>query len=310
MGNNISIKKKNITEKNKFSSDLLYETFNDKNNINVIEGRCYETIENTSYILPNDNTEIGRLNDQHYFLRYAFNGNYKAPIKKLLQNGINVLDVGCASGVWCLDMAHEFDNCIYWGIDISEKFPNNIKPLNCNFKVGNIIKEFPLESNYFDFVHQRLLVAGIPSKDWVNTINNIKIGLKDNGWLQMVECYIKPFNAGPKFKKLMDKVIEILESKELDPYIAAKLKSMFIQTNDFININEEIIEVPISWNGKIGEMHANDWKEIYQSLKPSLTPMLPLDEKDFDIIIKEAIEECEQYKTFFKWYIVYGQLIK
>lgn len=306
MGNNISIKKKNIVEKNKITTDLLYENLNNKNKIDIIEGRSYETIENTSYILPNDNPEIGRLNDQHYFLKYTFNGNYKVPIKNLLQDGIKVLDVGCGSGVWCLDMAYEFDNSIYWGMDISEKFPNNIKPLNCNFKVGNIIKEFPLESNYFDFIHQRLLVAGIPAKDWINVINNIKIGLKNNGWLQLVECYLEPYNAGPKFKKLMDCGINILEDNKLDPYIAKKLKNILIQDNNFININEETIDIPIGWDGKIGEMHANDWKEIFQSLKP----ILSLELKDFDIIIKEAIDECEQYKTFFKWYIVYGQLIK
>ncbi len=304
MGNNFSKKTKKIYI-------IENEKINNVNNkFDIIESRCYETIENTSYILPNDNTEIGRLIDQHYFLKYTFGENFKAPITDLLQKGINVLDIGCASGVWCLDMAEKFHNSNYWGIDISEKFPNDIKPLNCNFKVANIIKDFSLESDYFDFIHQRLLVAGIPSKKWINVINNIKIGLKNNGWLQLVECYIKPFNAGPKFESLMNNVIKILEKKELNPYVAENLNVILIEDGYFINIKEECIDIPINWNGKIGEMHANDWKEIFQSIKPSLKHMLITDSTDFNVIINEAIEECEQYKTYFKWYIVYGQLNK
>lgn len=304
----IRFSKKNIIVNLHSDESSVLNCLKIKSNFDIIEGRCYETIDNTSYILPNDESEIGRLNYQHYFLKHTFNGNFKAPIKKLLQKGINVLDIGCASGAWCLDMANDFDNNTYWGIDISEKFPNDIKPINCNFKVGNIIKDFPLQQNYFDFVHQRLLVAGIPSKDWLIALNNIKIGLKNNGWLQFVECYIKPFNSGPKFKKLMDNVINILEIKKLDPYIAKRLNNILIEDGNFKNIKEDCIDIPINWNGKIGEMHANDWNEIFQSLKPGLKSTV--ETSDFDTIIKEAIDECKVYETYFKWYIVYGQYYK
>jgi SAM-dependent methyltransferase len=259
-------------------------------------------------------------------------------------NEVNVLDIGCASGTWCLDMAKEFENVNFYGIDIGETFPKDIKFKNCNFKVGNIIKEFPFQENCFDFIHQRLLVAGIPSGNWVNVINNIKIGLKNDGWVELVEWDLDPFDVGPKFRELMDYGFDVLKDKNIDPSIAKKLKKL-LESKNFKNINEICINVPINWDGKrkiikkgkkirniyseekkigelqeflgelyvesekIGYLHADDWKEIFKSLKKSIINKMN-NPDNFDTLINDAIDECKNYNTYFKWYIIYGQINK
>ncbi|RUS20966.1 hypothetical protein BC937DRAFT_93956 [Endogone sp. FLAS-F59071] len=56
---------------------------------NWLEGRGFSNKASPVYILPNDQTEMNRLNSQHYQLRL-----YAAPISEELKKGIRVLDVG------------------------------------------------------------------------------------------------------------------------------------------------------------------------------------------------------------------------
>ena len=55
--------------------------------------------------LPNDDIETNRLNLQHYLIRFVLEGYHKSPIQEQLKRGIRVLDAGCGTGVWSIEMA-------------------------------------------------------------------------------------------------------------------------------------------------------------------------------------------------------------
>lgn len=266
-----------------------------------------------TYILQSSEKEDEkkRLNDQHNLLKLCFNGNFKAPIKELLDHGINILDIGCGTGIWCLDMEKKYNKNIYWGIDINEKNINAInkinKKTNCIFKVGNIINEFPLEEKYFDFIHQRLLVCAIPKNEWINVINNIKKVIKNNGWIELVEFYYEPFNVGPKFERFMKNIIQIVETKNLDPYIAKKIKKILTIDNSFKNIKEECISIPLNWNGDIGIKHAYDLKIVFRNIFLNSEGKKTINIDSIDDYIDECFSECKKYKTYFNWYIINAQ---
>lgn len=69
-------------------------------------------------------------------------------------------------------MAKDFPNSKFYGIDINNTFPEEFKPGNCDFVLGNISEEIPFPDNTFDYIHQRLLVLGLTSEMWerVSTI--------------------------------------------------------------------------------------------------------------------------------------------
>lgn len=88
---------------------------------------------------------------------------------RFLKNGITVLDSGCGPGSWTLELAHEFPLSRFHGVDISNVFvPDSKKPSNVEFTIGNIAKKLPYPDNTFDYIHQRLLMAGLTSEDWDN----------------------------------------------------------------------------------------------------------------------------------------------
>jgi ubiquinone/menaquinone biosynthesis C-methylase UbiE len=100
--------------------------------------------------------------------------NYDAPITKMLEEGITVLDSGCGPAAWTLDMAVTFPKSKFHGVDISSVFPDSMKPDNVEFLVGNVAQTLPYPDNTFDYIHQRLLMAGLTSEDWSNVGTHYK----------------------------------------------------------------------------------------------------------------------------------------
>lgn len=108
------------------------------------------------YMLPsNDEEEADRLNSQHYLLRNTLHGNHTAPVEDLLEDGIKVLDVGCGPGQWTLDMASDYPQSTFVGVDMVDVFPTNDLPQNCSFVKGNTLERLPFDDNSFDYVFQR-----------------------------------------------------------------------------------------------------------------------------------------------------------
>lgn len=91
-----------------------------------------------------------------------------------LKKGIRVLDAGCGPGTWTLDMAETYRASNFVGMDSSAVFPENIKPGNVDFVVGNLSKQLPFPDNHFDYSFQRLLIAGLTKDGWNNVIQKKK----------------------------------------------------------------------------------------------------------------------------------------
>lgn len=94
--------------------------------------------------------------------------NFFSPVTKQLEEGINVLDSGCGPATWAFEMAEAYPLSKFYGIDASCVFPEDIKPANVEFIIGNIAKELPYDDNFFDFIHQRLLILGLTGDDWTS----------------------------------------------------------------------------------------------------------------------------------------------
>ncbi|CAG8543716.1 3919_t:CDS:2 [Diversispora eburnea] len=70
----------------------------------------------------------------HYTYKFVLGGNYIAPINK--DNLKTCLDINFGSGSWMMEMATEFPETMFYGIDHDPRTPDLVYPPNCIFQQG------------------------------------------------------------------------------------------------------------------------------------------------------------------------------
>lgn len=144
-------------------------------------GRRWHAFNENAYCLPNDETEMERLDIQDYVWRLTLNGNlHVAPIPEDIQH---VLDVGTGTGQWAIEFADEHPSCQVLGTDLSPIQPDYTPP-NCFFMIDNAERPWVFDHK-FDFIHSRMLIMGI--HDWPEYFKQMWDNLKPGGWMELKE---------------------------------------------------------------------------------------------------------------------------
>ncbi|OZJ03741.1 hypothetical protein BZG36_03081 [Bifiguratus adelaidae] len=274
--------------------------------------RRYHNEEDTPYVLPNDDDEITRLQEFHYLTRWGLDGDFQAPVKDLLEKGAKVLDIGCGPGTWVLEMATEFPESHFTGIDISPVFPETIRPSNCEFKEVNALKGLPFPDNHFDFVYERYLELGYTTENWRFVLGEIKRVTKPGGWVQLVEMDGRPRSAGPLFKEMLETSIAALEKRHLDVTIGKNLSSLLEQcSDDSSTMFVDFRSIPVSHGGRLGDMWAHQIRVGFAGLLALFEPKWgKMTQDEFKTRIDAAVNECVEYKSYINFYFGYIQVVK
>lgn len=259
---------------------------------------------NENYMLPDNNNHIEnyRLNSQHYIIRNVFKGDIfeNNEIIKLLKKGCNVLDVGCGTGIWILEMAFLYEECIFLGIDINtDSVPNNIKPINVKFINIDILKGINLKENYYDIIHIRMMLLAIPKNKWDFIINELLNILKNNGYIQFIEMDINIYNINNQF---YEKTLNKLKELNISINTPSLIKDIIKKYNEKIDIVEDNFEkIPVGWYDDnieypLYEEIQNDIKEVWINTTKKIFNVNCNEE------INQMIEECKVKKAYIKWH--------
>ncbi|KAG9313965.1 S-adenosyl-L-methionine-dependent methyltransferase [Chiua virens] len=143
------------------------------------------------YRLPADEEELDRL-DKQYDMFCKVMGKHPPPFAQVMADDDfevkAVLDLGCGSGSWIMDVAREFPHCSAVAVDLVPMQSPSM-PLNCRSEVDDI--NLGLEHFYGDFnvVHCQLISSGI--RDYHALIDHIAHVLRPGGLIDVTEF---PFN--------------------------------------------------------------------------------------------------------------------
>ncbi|MBO0744121.1 MAG: methyltransferase domain-containing protein [Candidatus Dormibacteraeota bacterium] len=123
---------------------------------------------NDRYLIPRKASEVNRLDLQHYALRELLGTNHLAPITEPR----SVLDVGTGTGQWAVDMSREFPGALVVGADQPPPIATHDAPRYSYVRL-NLLRGLPFRDGTFDYVHQRLLRAGIPLAAWPEAVREL-----------------------------------------------------------------------------------------------------------------------------------------
>ncbi len=230
----------------------------------MVDGR--ERVIGLPYALPADGEEINRLDFQHYMLRYAFQGNYAAPVT----HPLSILDVGTGTGRWAIEMAQAFADANVIGLDVkppavdvraSAQPEADVRPPNYTFVTGNLFEGLPFADRSFDFVHQRLLFTAIPHDRWPSVILELARVTQPGGWIELVDS-IGLANGGPNVEQLMDWIRLLSSRRGVDLMDGVKIGD-YLRSAPLVRQNARRIDLPTgAHGGRLGKMVASDFFSV------------------------------------------------
>ncbi|WRT68823.1 uncharacterized protein IL334_005803 [Kwoniella shivajii] len=218
-----------------------------------IERRKSHTIQE-DYPLPVDLDEINRLNAQHKAVTLLFDGLLPpaALAKFELNGGIGkVLDIGCGTGQWLIDLTNQFPNIQATGVDLSPIYPS-VYPSQITFIIRSILQPFPNDwMGTFDLVHARFLITGI--RDFCSLLTRLGSLLRPGGVLVIVEPEMesrcldgKIEDKCPSMARFGDISREAMEKFGIDMEAAVQIPIYLSQDGQFEKVNKEMRELPMS----------------------------------------------------------------
>jgi ubiquinone/menaquinone biosynthesis C-methylase UbiE len=186
----------------------------------------------TPLIGSRDTTGHDFLDFQHYIVRRVLGGNHQSPLRAPQR----ILDAGCGTGRWLVEMAAEFPAAEVVGIDLVR--PASLAPMLAplgaraapvTFIEADLRQPLPFPDASVDFAHMRLLRGALPLEQYVIALRELARVTRSSGWVECVEPGEALYHAGPAYQALTRWVAALYRSRGLDPDLGPKLKDLLSQ---------------------------------------------------------------------------------
>ena len=261
-------------------------------------------LEDSTYHLPKDAEEDLRLNFQHHVLFHAIGNHYVAPLSPPLPL---ILDVGTGTGIWANEMARLFPGALVVGVDLSnDSFQEPTQP-NCLLRLGNVLTGLPFPDEFFSYTHQRLLVAGISTKNWPRVVGELVRVTQRNGWVELVEASSLAEGAGPATARMQELLETVSKAWGFDGQIIRHLGDL-LQDADLQHVEMQPIPIPVGeWAGRVGQMMKQDLLSVVSALKGRYSALAGVNEAEFEQMTHAMAQEWEVYRPACLFYAAFGK---
>ncbi|TFK88253.1 S-adenosyl-L-methionine-dependent methyltransferase [Polyporus arcularius HHB13444] len=229
-------------------------------------GRLFHSHGSCPYPLPVDAEEQQRQNGLHQLLRKLTGALSVGPVHDVLAHlpgeQRRVLDLGTGTGSWVLDMAREFPDVRFYGVDIvpiATRYP----PRNVQFEMHDIKEQFRYNEGAIDMVHARSITMAI--RDYSALLPEIARVLRSGGLFVSCEWGRRPAMAdgsavatrAPRAVAFFDAVQNTLLERRGIQTIADRIPQLLADSGDFTHIVARTYHMPI------GDWHPNvDMQEL------------------------------------------------
>ncbi|RKP08290.1 S-adenosyl-L-methionine-dependent methyltransferase [Thamnocephalis sphaerospora] len=267
------------------------------------DGRRYHNEPNCPYPLPNDLGEIDRLELQHYMIQQVTQKRYHAPI----DSPKRAIDIATGTGIWMMEMATDFPECEFTGIDIAPLQPTAVLPRNCTFKLANVLEGLSDPDGYFDYVRHSLLVAAIPKEKWVPFVKECTRLCASGGWVEMVEFNCRVYEGGAVTERFSDILGDSLRAQGLSPETTEILDDLMRQAG-LVDVQVKRFKLPFGkWGGTAGEIFVKDARMLHTALAPLYAKKFGMSVEDVEKLVQDLEDESNHYQAYSDFRIYIGR---
>jgi SAM-dependent methyltransferase len=259
--------------------------------------------DSAHYLFPRHPGEMDRLDIQHYALREMLRGNHLAPVR----DPARILDVGCGTGQWGYEICAEHPSALVVGFDLVSGKPG--QPERYHYVRGNVLPGLPFGDDQFDFVHQRLLVTGVPLVVWPGLVAELVRVTRPGGWVELVEVPIEIERAGPAAQRLVVLTRELTDALGLDTTgVVYGALDEYLRTAGLVNVERREVSLPVGrWGGQIGSLMVTDFRAGATRVCEVLEARGRLTEEETRTLIQDAQHEWEDGRLAYPFAIAFGQ---
>ena len=266
-----------------------------------------------TYPLPKDMGEVNRLDFQHFILRNGFRGNYLSPV----QRPQAILDAGCGTGRWAMEMATLFPDANVIGVDIvtpavdeAATLGNGLdrRPMNYTYVQGSVLDGLAFADRSFDLTHQRLLATAIPKDRWPAEVAELVRVTKAGGWVELAEPGW-PQDAGPGLTNLWGSWIELCARRGANFQVGPTIGSL-LEGAGLRQVTRHSREFQMgAHGGHLGQMSATDCLATGEALRGPTVAAGVVSAEEYDRLMTLARTEVANPKGtgYLPFYVACGQ---
>ncbi|RIB30926.1 S-adenosyl-L-methionine-dependent methyltransferase [Gigaspora rosea] len=291
---------------NEATSLLLdsYKTYN---------GRQFLNDDDLNCLLPSDKIELERSTLSYLLMRHRWKGNFCSPVKeKLNTSGTTILDIGCGSGLWAIDMGLNHPSSSIIAIDIDPfKFPSSDRcPPNVCFLTCNAIYGIPFPQNTFDFVNISMMWSVFSEAQWILVIKELVRVLKHDGWIEFTEPDPMVRNRGKKLTWLLECFSKACqEIRDVNVHIHEKIPNYIKEMDELKDLTCMSVDYPLGgWYGCFGDYALKNFKRVFQGLV-FLPKYMEMSDEEFNGLLNGCLEEANKNKAFFTIYKCFAKKV-
>ncbi|KAJ7137904.1 S-adenosyl-L-methionine-dependent methyltransferase [Mycena epipterygia] len=282
------------------------------------------------YILPvNEERETDRLEVQHRMWRLLAGGLYPASAEDkigelMAANNPAIMDVGCGSGIWAIEMAEKYPNARVVGVDNAANV-NLARPKNFEFVRMDLTVGLPPVDGGYDIIHARCLTGHL--KDPAAFVRSVYEFLKPGGLIILGEVYKAADANKQQLTPLFPNVQYSTEALKTGSWLAGwqtlyfkhfyannqTVASLLEAHGGFSPVQQNRYFAPVGWpgddnmgHGELGQMSQKTNLEFVRASTPAALASGKFSEAEVDAWVESIEQEIKMKHVYVPWDLSYG----
>ena len=254
--------------------------------------------------------ELARLRIQDQMVTASMGGVLpEQPDPKIFQR---VLDIGCGTGGWLIEVAKTYPHMSLVGVDASKKLLDYARTQaaaeglsdRVEFHVADVLRMLEFPSDYFDLVNQRFGLSYLRTWDWPKLLQEYQRVTRPGGVIRITESDTLVERGGLARTRLFELTLDefyqaghffVRESNGVTSQLARLLNQRGLQD---VQTRAYALQFP---SGTIeGQRFYEDIKLAYRTVIPFFRKWTHLPD-DYEAIYQDVLDEMQQPDFVARW---------